>query len=154
VDDIALADIAIARLQRAYADASTRKAWPEFAALTTPDARFSFDARTGNVFEMVGRDAFVEFAAKSTDRFSFYEYVPLNFVVDIDPAGTASGRSYCFEIAEDRDTGELLTFYGMYHDDYALVDGAWLFTHRQYQTLGRRTGSDPMVSFPLQDRPL
>jgi len=153
VNDDALADIAITRLQREYADASTRKAWPEFAALATPDAQFSFDTRTGKVFEMVGLDAFVEFAATMTDRFSFYEYVPLNFVAKVDPAGTARGRSYSFEIGEDRNTGELLTFYGMYHDDYARVDGTWLFTHRRYQTLGRRTGSDPMDSYPLEDRP-
>ena len=104
MNDDALADIAIMRLQRAYADVSTRRAWPEFAALAIPDARFSFDTRTGDVIEMVGVDAFAEFGATMTDRFAFYEYVPLNFVVEIDPAGTARGRSYSFEIGEDRDT--------------------------------------------------
>jgi len=88
-----------------------------------------------------------------TDRFSFYEYIPLNFVVTFDPAGTARGRSYSFEIGEDRDTGELVTFYGLYHDDYALVDATWLFTRRQYQTLARRTGEGALESHPLADRP-
>ena len=151
MNEDALADIAIMRLQRAYADVSTRRAWPEFAALAAPDARFSFDTRTGDVIEVVGVDAFAEFAATMTDRFSFYEYVPLNFVATIDPAGTARGRSYSFEIGEDRDTGELVTFYGMYHDDYARVDATWLFTRRQYQTLARRTGDGALESHPLHD---
>jgi hypothetical protein len=151
VDDDALADIAIGRLQRAYADVSTRRAWPEFAALATPDARFSFDTRTGDVMEVVGVDAFAEFGATMTDRFSFYEYVPLNFVATVDPAGTARGRAYSFEIGEHRDTGELVTFYGQYHDDYARVDGTWLFTRRQYRTLARQTGHGPLVSYPLND---
>ena len=103
---------------------------------------------------MVGIDAFVEFGATMTDRFSFYEYVPLNFVVKVDPAGTARGRSYSFEIGEDRDTGEVVTFYGMYHDDYARVDDTWLFTRRQYQTLARRTGDGALESYPLNDRQL
>ena len=153
MNDDALADIAIMRLQRAYADVSTRRAWPEFSALATPDARFSFDTRTGGVIEVVGTDAFAEFGATMTDRFSFYEYVPLNFVVTFDPTGTARGRSYSFEIGKERDTGELVTFYGLYHDDYALVDATWLFTRRQYQTLARRTGQGALESHPLEDRP-
>ena len=87
-----------------------------------------------------------------TDRFAFYQYVPLNFVVTIDPAGTARGRTYSFEIGEDRHTGDLATFYGLYHDDYVRVDGTWLFAARQYQTLARRSGNEAMESFPLGDR--
>ena len=153
MNDDELAYLAITRLQRAYADASTRKAWPEFAALITPDAEFSFDTRTGNVFEMVGPDAFVEFGEKMTARFSFYEYVPLNFVVEIDPDGSARGRSFMFEIGEDRETGEVSTFFGMYHDDYAWVDGTWRFSRRHFFSLARRSGDDALQSFPLIDRP-
>src|SRR5690606_28713742 len=85
VDGHVVAELAIARLQRAYADISTRKAWSEFAALATPDARFSFDTRSGEPIEVVGTDQFAAFGAAATDRFAFYEYVPLNFVADIDP---------------------------------------------------------------------
>ena len=49
MDDDALAYLAIIRLQRAYADVATRRAWPEFASLAIPDARFSFDTRSGKV---------------------------------------------------------------------------------------------------------
>lgn len=148
-----LADyIAIMRLQRAYADASTRKAWSELAALVTPDARFEFDTRTGNVFEMDGPGAFAEFADKMTGTFAFYEYVPLNFVVTSLSDDTARGRSYSFEIGEDRASGEVTTFYGWYHDEYAKVDGSWRFSRRRYESLARRTGEEPLVSFPLVDR--
>jgi hypothetical protein len=154
MSDEMLAEIAITRLQRAYADVSTRRAWGEFAALCTPDCRFLLDTGAGNVIEVVGGEAFSAMGATVLDRFAFYEYVPLNFVVEIDPAGTARGRTYSFEIGEDRDTGDLATFYGMYHDDYVQIDGTWLFSCRQYQTLARWTGSDAVSSFPLKDRQL
>jgi len=154
MNDDVLAEIAISRLQRAYADVSTRKAWGEFPALCTPDCRFLLNTGAGNVIEVVGGEAFSAMGAKILDRFAFYEYVPLNFVVEIDPADTARGRTYSFEIGEDRDTGELVTFYGLYQDDYVRVDGTWFFSSRQYQTLARRTGQDAMESFPLKDRTL
>jgi len=152
-DDI-LAELAIARLQRAYADTATRKAWSELAALVTADCRFLFETSSGDVIEVVGGEAFGAFAAKTADRFAFWEYVPLNFVVEIDPAGTARGRTYSFEIDKDGDTGEIVTSYGLYHDDYARVDGTWLWTCRRYQTLARRKGNDAMESFPLKERQL
>src|SRR5262245_51368682 len=152
MNDDALAYLAIMRLQRAYADLATRRAWPEVASLATSDAGFSFDIRSGKVIEVIGAQAFGEFGARSTERFSFYEYVPLNTVVKIG-AGIARGRAYSLEVGEDRDTREWINFYGLYHDDYVLFDGAWLFARRHYQTLGRRTG-DRMAAFPLEDRPL
>lgn len=152
VDDGLAAELAIDRLLRTYADISTRRAWPEFAAIATPDARFSFDTRAGDPIEMVGTAQFAAFGAAATERFAFYEYVPLNFVVDVDPGGTARGRAYQFEIGQDGETGEVHNFYGMYHDDYARVDGTWLFTRRQYVSLARWTSSEPMVAFPVVDR--
>jgi hypothetical protein len=149
MDDEALAYLAIMRLQRAYADVATRRAWPEIALLATPDARFSFDTRSGRIMEVVGAEAFGEFGAKMTARFSFYEYVPLNAIVTIGSGGTARGRAYSLEVGEDRDSGEWINFYGFYHDDYVLLDGAWRFARRHYQTLARRTG-DRLEAYPLQ----
>lgn len=153
MNDEALTYLALMRLQRAYADIATRRAWPEITSLAIPDARFSFDIRSGRVIEVIGAEALGEFGARSTDRFSFYEYVPLNTVVTISTTGTARGRSYSLEVGEDRDTREWINFYGLYHDDYVLFDGTWRFARRQYQTLARRTG-DRMEAFPLRDRPL
>jgi hypothetical protein len=151
VDDDALAYLAIERLQRAYADIATRRAWPELASLVIPDARFSFDTRSSRVIEVTGAAALGAFGARSTEHFAFYQYIPLNTVVTIGTAGTARGRSYSLEVGEVRGTREWVEFYGFYHDDYACLDGAWRFARRRYQTLGRRTG-DRWESFPLQDR--
>jgi hypothetical protein len=72
-------------------------------------------------------------------------------VVTESTARTARGRTYSLEVGEDRDTRAWVEFYGLYHDEYALVEGRWRFARRQYQTLGRRTGGR-LESFPLQDR--
>ena len=144
--------LAIARLLGRYADIATRKAWPEFPPLATPDARFTFDTARG-VVEVVGPDAFAEFGAQSLEGFTFYEYIPLNHVVQVDSAEAARGRVYSFEVGEQRDRGAWATFYGLYHDDYVCVDGAWRFASRHYQALARRTNHD-LEWFPMRDRAL
>jgi SnoaL-like domain len=144
---------AITRLQRSYADVSTRGAWNEVASLTTPDARFSFDTHSGKVFEFDGPAAFGEFGAKMTGSFTFYEYIPLNFVVTIGSDGTAGGRTYSLELAEDGETGEWTEFYGVYDDEYQVFEGTWRFSRRCYRTFGRRTAGR-LSAFPLEIRPL
>jgi len=153
MDDDALTYLAILRLQHAYADIATRRAWSEIASLATPDARFSFDTRSGRVIE-VGATALGEFGAKSVGRFSFYQYVPLNAVVTTTDAQTARGRAYSLEVGEERESGQWFHYYGLYHDDYARQDGAWRFARRQFQTLARRTTEGRLEAFPLQDLPL
>jgi hypothetical protein len=145
--------LAIMHLQRSYADVSTRRAWNEVATLATPDARFLFDTHSGKVFEIEGPVAFGEFGAKMTEGFTFYEYIPLNFVVTIGSDGTAEGRSYSLEVAEDAKTGDWNEFYGVYRDEYRLSEGAWRFSRRHYRTFGRRTGGR-LEAFPLEDHPL
>src|SRR5262245_30949913 len=57
MDDDALTYLALMRLQRAYADIATRRAWSEVTSLAVPDARFSFDTRSGRVVEVIGAAA-------------------------------------------------------------------------------------------------
>jgi hypothetical protein len=144
--------LAINRLLGAYADIATRKAWTEFAPLAAPDASFTFDTKNG-IFEVVGAEAFGEFGAQSLAGFTFYEYIPLNVVVKVDSPDTARGRVYSFEVGEEAETGSWLTYYGLYHDDYVFLDGAWRFARRHYQALARRTNDD-LDAFPMKDRPL
>ena len=144
--------LAVTRLLGAYADIATRKAWSEFPPLVAPDARFTFDTKSG-VVEVVGAEAFVQFGAKSLEGFTFYEYIPLNVVVKADSDTTARGRVYSFEVGEDRESGAWLTFYGLYDDDYVQVEGEWRFASRHYQALARRT-NDQLDWFPLKDRTL
>lgn len=152
LDDDAIAYLAIQRLQRSYADIATRSAWNEVASLVTPDARFSFDTHSGTVFEIEGAAEFGAFGAQSNQRFAFYEYIPLNFVVTIGTDATARGRSYSLEVAEERETGDWVEFYGVYQDEYAVFEDTWRFARRHYETYGRRTGGR-LTSFPLEMTP-
>jgi SnoaL-like domain len=151
--DETVAYLAIERLQRSYADIATRHAWEEVASLATPDARFSFDTRTGQTFQVDGPAAFAEFGAKMTGTLSFYEYIPLNFVVEITSDETAHGRTYSLEVAEERESGAWIDFYGVYADQYVILDGSWRFSRRHYRTYGRRTAGR-LEAFPLHDSSL
>jgi hypothetical protein len=137
------AELAIEGLQRAYADISTREAWDEFAALVTPDCKFLFDTSSGGVFELNGPEQFVEFAKKTAVQFDLWVYDPVNFVVTVDPAGTATGRTYSFEIEQDRESGEVISSYGRYEDEYVLLDGRWRWSSRRYRNVARRNGDEP-----------
>jgi SnoaL-like domain len=148
--DDSRAYLAVMRLQRAYGDISTRRAWNELPSLATPDAQFVFDTRSGRVFEIDGAAAFVEFGARMTASFTFYEYIPLNFVVNFGPGSSARGRSYSLEVAEDRDSGDWLSFYGIYDDEYAMFEGAWRFARRRYRTFGRRR-AEQLEAFPFEE---
>ncbi|MGO8859493.1 MAG: nuclear transport factor 2 family protein [Acidimicrobiales bacterium] len=146
--DDPVAYIAIAQLQRRYADISTRRAWSEVVAIATPDCRFSFDTRHG-LYEIEGAAAFAESGAQLADRFTFSDFIPVNFVVTFGVDGTADGRSYCLEVAQERETGEWIEHYGLYEDEYALFEGTWRFSRRHYRTLARRTAAGPAEIFPL-----
>ena len=115
------------------------------------DTRRAVHASTpirGRVIEIEGPVEFGAFGAKANARFAFYEYIPLNFVVTIGSDNTARGRSYSLEVAEDRESGEWVEFYGTYQDEYAVYEGSWRFAGRHYQTYGRRTDGR-LTSFPL-----
>lgn len=145
--------VEIERLQRAYADIATRSAWSEVPSLLTPDAHITFDTHSGEPFEVHGATQFAEFGARMTGVFTFYEYIPLNFVVTISAGGTARGRTYSLEVSEDAKSGEWIEFYGTYDDEYALHEGSWRFSRRRYSTYGRRTGGR-LEAYPLRWGPV
>lgn len=140
--------VEIQRLQRGYADIATRHAWAEIGSVAAPDAYFSFDTRGDQLFEFRGADAFAAFAGRMTADFSFYEYIPLNFVVALDGEASGRGRSYSLEVAEQAADGEWTEFYGLYDDEYTTVDGAWRFSARRYRTHGRRADGR-LQAFPI-----
>jgi hypothetical protein len=139
--------LAITRLHHTYADIVTRRAWDELESIATKDARISYDMHAGDPIELVGGAALANFGRQVTERFSFYQYIPLNTVVEATGEATARGRFYSLEIAQDRSSEELTHFYGLYHDDYAYCDDRWVFASRDYQTLARQRG-DQLESFP------
>ncbi len=134
--------ISIMRLHRAYADISTRRAWDEVASITTPDMSWHYVLLSGRTLECNGTAEYVQFHLEVNPRFSFFQQIPLNFVVDIGPDGTARGRSYVLEVAEETGTGEWINFYVVFRDEFAIFEGTWRFARRSARTL-RRTSSKP-----------
>jgi hypothetical protein len=145
--DEALAYLAITRLQAAYADVVTRRAWSELEEIFLPDTAVHVDTVTADVIELVGPNNFGEFVAGSIDRFEFFEFVILNTVIDVASATSATGRMYMVELRQDRTSGGWSNAFGVYHDTYVCDDGRWRFAERSYQSLAR-TGRYEIFPFP------
>ena len=92
---------------------------------------------------MLGPEQFADFARKTAEKFDLWVYDPINFIVSIDADSTASGRTYSFEIEQNRETGEVITSYGHHDDHYVRLDGRWLWSSRRYRNLARRDGEQP-----------
>lgn len=145
-----MAYLGITRLQATYADVVSRRAWAELEPLFLPDAPIHVDTLSRPVIELTGATALGEFVADAIERFEFFEFVPLNTVVHVELDETARGRLYMVELRQDRDSGEWSNAFGVYHDDYALVDSRWCFAERSYQSLARKVGADraEVFAFP------
>jgi hypothetical protein len=142
--------VAITRLQNAYGDVVTRRAWPELHDQFTADAPVVVDTVTNDPIHLTGPQAVGDFIGGAVERFEFFEFVPLNAVLDIDAeAGTARGRLYICELRQDAATGQFSQAFGVYHDTYALLDGRWRFASRHYQSLAR-TGRNEVFAFPKE----
>lgn len=150
-EDDALAYLAITRLQNAYADVITRRAWPELEALFVPDAPVHVDMVTGEPIEVVGPRQLGEFIGRAVERFDFFELVILSAVVDVRSDTEAVGRFYMQELRQDAASGGWSDAYGVYHDRYAVHDGRWRFAERSYQSLAR-TGRAEVFAFPERFR--
>ena len=146
--DETAAYIAITRLQAAYADVVTRRAWPELVPLFTDDAPIHIDTVTQPVIELVGPQALGDFIATAIERFAFFEFVPLNTVVDVAAPEAARGRLYMVELRQDHD-GVWSKAFGLYQDGYVHRDGSWRFAERHYQSLARKEDGQPAAVFPI-----
>lgn len=135
---LALAELAVRGLQSRYADVVTRRAWPELVELFRPDAEVEIDTVDRDPFHLVGPQAVGEFIGGAIERFDFFEFVILNAVVDVDPAGgAATSRTFMCELRQEAATGRATTAYGMYRDRYVEHDGRWWFAARRYRSLAR-----------------
>jgi hypothetical protein len=143
--------IALRRLQDAYADISTRRAWSELHEIFLPEVTVSVDRRTGSSLEMVGPTAVGEFINNAIAHLDFFEFVILNTRIFLNHDGDpdqAAARVYINELRHERDPGRFTHAYGVYHDVYRRRDGRWWFAQRRYSSLAR-TGRDAEVfDFP------
>jgi hypothetical protein len=139
---------AICRLQAAYADAVTRRAWSDLGELFLPDAPVTVDTVTSTPFEFVGAAGIGGFIAGAVERFEFFELVILNVhVLGGAGADEARSRSFTCELRQESANGHWTNAFGVYHDDLRRVDGRWRYGRRRYQSIAR-TGRGEVFPFP------
>jgi hypothetical protein len=149
-DDALLDYVAICRLQAAYADAVTRRAWSDLGALFSPDATIRVDTVTGAPLEFVGAEGIGGFISGAIERFEFFELVILNVHVLANAGADADelrSRSFTCELRQESASGHWTNAFGVYHDELRRVDGGWRYATRRYQSLAR-TGRSEVFPFP------
>ncbi len=153
--------IAISRVQAAYADVVTRRAWPELHGLFRPDAPVEVDTVTAAPIALSGPDEVGGFISRAIERFEFFEFVILNSHivtgVDGDP-DAARGRLYMCELrqesaSDEKPAGRWSNAFGIYHDDYVRHEGRWWFARRRYQSLARIELSERAEVFTFPHHP-
>lgn len=142
--------VAIARLQAAYADSVTRRAWAELHEQFLPDAPVRVDTVTNPVIELTGPGAVGDFIRDAVERFELFEFTILNTHVELRAGGdpdAARARLYICELRQDTASGRRTNAYGVYRDDYLRIDGRWRFARRSYQSVAR-SGRDEVFTIP------
>jgi hypothetical protein len=142
--------VAITRLQNAYADAVTRRAWSEFHDMFLAGAPVHVDTVTNPVIELAGPQEVGDFIGGAVERFEFFEFVPLSTRVELRAGGDpdrATARLYICELRQDAASGHATQAFGVYQDEYRRVDGRWWFARRDYQSLAR-SGRGEVFTFP------
>ena len=133
-----VAYVALRRLQSRYADIVTRREWTALAAIMLPDCEVVVDTMDRQ-FSFAGPQEIGGFIATQLEQFSFFEFVVLNTVMDIDvEAGSAGVRMYMHELRQGVDDGRRSDAYGVYHDRCERdADGRWWFAKRRYRSYSR-----------------
>lgn len=146
--------VAIWRLQSAYADIVSRRAWSELDTVFLPDTTIEIDTVASPVRTCVGADGFAAFVGPATDRFDHFQFVILNTVVDLDGPKDANGRIFMCEIRHEIAIDDWTTAYGIYQDRYRKVDGTWWFAARRYRSLARTGPQAGIFGLPPDLPPL
>ena len=150
--------IALRRLQNRYADIVTRRAWPELAEIFHPDCTLNLELGDRSA-QFAGPEAVGKFIGDSVERFSFFQFVVLNTVLEIRSSrNKAVARMYIHELRVESATGKRTDAYGVYHDRFIRDESAgWRFQKRYYGSFSRTAPDDAaedQVVFPLPERNL
>ena len=141
--------VAIGRLNAAYADVITRRAFAELGDLMLPGCSVRLDLVSGPARTLAGPDALADMLRSAMERFDHFMFVIRNSVVDVDSgAGLATGRMFISEIRHDRSAEAWEETHGMYEDDYLRVDGRWWFAERHYRSLARNASASVVLGLP------
>jgi len=139
--------INVQRVQSAYADIVTRRAWDELTDIFLPDATVTIDRRAGTPLTLTGPRALGEFIGTSISVFEFFEFVILNSVIELDDQDPhrARGTMYIAELRQDAASGRRSTAFGVYRDEYRAQDGDWWFAARRYRSAARTSPGELTV---------
>ena len=143
--------VAIRRLQSAYADIITRRAWPELHTIFRPDTQVTIDMGSGDPLVLDGPDGVGGFISGAIEHFDLFEFIIVNTVIDV-AGDDATARMYMWELRHDPANGRS-DAYGLYQDRYARVDGRWWFAGRAYRSLARTAapGGTDLEVLPFPD---
>lgn len=139
--------VALWRLQSAYADVVTRRAWDELHGLFLPTATVEVDTVTAPAGTFTGAADFGAFVGAAVERFDHFAFVILNTVVDV-AGDTARGRIFMCELRHDAATGDWSTAYGVYQDRYERHHGRWWFAARRYRSMARTGPTAAVLGLP------
>lgn len=130
--------IALRRIQNRYADIVTRRAWEELRQIFQPDCRLELDLGDRSAV-YTGPQSIGDFIGNAISGFSFFQFVILNTVFEIDiAAGRAAGRMYIQELRQDAASGRRTNAFGVYHDRFTRDEqGRWWFARRRYASFSR-----------------
>ncbi|HVT64589.1 MAG TPA: nuclear transport factor 2 family protein [Mycobacteriales bacterium] len=128
--------IELQRLQSAYADVVSRRAWPELERLFLPDVTVEVDTVSSPAKTFTGTAEFIAFVSAACERFDHFQFVILNSVLEVT-GEAAIGRIFMCEIRHETAIEDWNTAYGLYSDRYRKVDGTWWFAERHYRSIAR-----------------
>src|SRR5690606_28855831 len=117
-------EAAIARLQRAYADAVTVRDWDALRDLFLEDATVELDLVTRPGRTLEGPDEIAGFISTAVESFDFFQFVILNHVVDLWPRGdrdAATARLFMCELRVPLGSKARDDAHGRYLDTYRRV---------------------------------
>jgi hypothetical protein len=142
--------VALWRLQSAYADVVTRRAWDELHGLFLPTTTVLVDTVTAPARSLVGPDEFGGFVGAAIERFDYFAFVILNTVVDLDGVrpDEAAGRIFMCEIRHEPAIDGWHNAYGVYQDRYQRIDGRWWFADRRYRSMARTGPTAAVAGLP------
>jgi hypothetical protein len=141
------------RLQAAYADVVSRRAWPELERLFLPDITVEVDTVSSAAKSFTGPAEFIGFVAAACERFDHFQFVILNSVLEVT-GDAAAGRIFMCEIRHETAANEWSTAYGLYSDHYRKVDGSWWFAERHYRSIARTGPQAGIFGLPADLPPI
>lgn len=122
-------ELAIRHLVSAYADAVNRRDGDLWASTWARDSIWEL---RGNPFE--GKDNIVNMWQSAMGSFAFVVQLVYQGTIEVE-GDRATGRWYLAEHLRPEGAEDVIFNIGTYADEYARIDGKWLFTKRSYEVL-------------------